>query len=141
MDSTLTPYFSAMTSRSSNHFTVWVLCLIFFGVSFTAGSSVCADAGADTVEAKAKELREEQLWEDIQTFIDGYFPVDFVEQFLTSDWMLNWEINYLTPIKDDLHKFLENWESYYIHHSAYGDETREAYKSAQEVAKKEKSGK
>lgn len=88
----------------------------------------------------AKELREEQLWEDIQTFIDGYFPVDFVEQFLTSDWMLNWEINYLTPIKDDLHKFLENWESYYIHHSAYGDETREAYKSAQEVAKKEKSG-
>ena len=98
------------------------------------------ESEATAQKEHAKEMQEAQLWEDLQLFIDGYFPVDFVEKFLTADWKLKWEINYLTPIKDDLHKFLENWESYYIHHSAYGDETREAYKSAQEVAKKEKSG-
>ena len=98
------------------------------------------ESEATAQKEHAKEMQEAQLWEDLQLFIDGYFPVDFVEKFLTADWKLKWENDFLTPIRDDLKTFLKEWKNYYIHHTAYGEETRQAYQTAAEVAKKEKSG-
>ena len=48
--------------------------------------------------------------------------------------MENWETNYLTPIRDDLHQLLSDWEDYYIHHTAYTDATANAFESAIELA-------
>lgn len=86
----------------------------------------------------ARQLHEIQFWENVEEYNNNYFPNHFENEFLRKDWMENWETNYLTPIRDDLHQLLTDWEDYYIHHTAYTEATGDAFADAIELADLEK---
>ena len=89
---------------------------------------------AESKADHARQLHEVQFWENVEEYNNNYFPNHFENEFLRKDWMENWETNYLTPIRDDLHQLLTDWEDYYIHHTAYTDATANAFESAIELA-------
>lgn len=86
----------------------------------------------------ARQLHEVQFWENVEDYNNNYFPNHFENEFLRTEWMLNWEVTYMTPIRDDLHQLLMDWEDYYIHHTAYTDATKNAFADAIDLANKEK---
>ena len=86
----------------------------------------------------ARQLHEVQFWENVEAYNNDYFPNHFENEFLRTEWMLNWEMLYMTPIRDDLHQLLTDWEDYYIHHTAYTDATKSAFEDAIDLANKEK---
>lgn len=86
----------------------------------------------------ARQLHEVQFWENVEAYNNDYFPNHFENEFLRTEWMMNWEVTYMMPIRDDLHQLLMDWEDYYIHHTAYTDATKSAFADAIDLANKEK---
>lgn len=91
-----------------------------------------------TVDSHVRDMHEVQFWEDTQDFVDNFFRIEFFRQFLDMDWRQNWEVQWLTPIRDDLKEFLYQWKLYYIEHAAYTRDTNQAFEKAMAVGAEER---